>query len=235
MGHYALCPWGAGWVPGFDLVDAPGPRYSRKATGKGGDKVSALKQDGAAGKVFTFTLLVRGASPLDHLDALYEAGCDDAMFGERQGVAFAEFDRPAASLAAAIDSAIQQVESAVANLQVVRVEPDELVNAAAIAARTGRSRESIRLLIDNKRGPGGFPPAVCSLNNRTRLWHWSDVARWFAETLGEQAADVDEATLIAAVNAALELRMHGRNLRQPEARGLIARVLQRESKLIGVI
>ena len=88
----------------------------------------------ASGAIYSFTLLLRGANPLDHLDALYDAGCDDAIFGERDGVWFAEFDRERESLVDAVSSAINDVESAVPALQVARVEPDELVSASEIAA-----------------------------------------------------------------------------------------------------
>lgn len=93
-------------------------------------------------ETYTFTLLLLGPSPLDHLDALIGAGCDDASFGEREGMFVAEFVRTANSLAEAVGKAIAQVESAVPALRVARVEPDDLVNAAAIAGRTGRTRES---------------------------------------------------------------------------------------------
>lgn len=184
-------------------------------------------------KTYAFTLLLLGPSPLDHLDALFEVGCDDAIFGERAGLFFAEFDRTATSLAEAVGMAIAQVESAVPALRVARVEPDELVNAAAIAARTGRTRESVRLLIEHRRGPGHFPPPICWLNSRTRLWHWSDVARWFEAALGEHAADADEATIVAALNAALDLRNHAANLAEPAARQAVAALLRAEVALRG--
>jgi len=184
-------------------------------------------------KTYTFTLLLVGLSPLDHLDALFEAGCDDAIFGERGGMFFAEFDRTANSLAEAVGTAIAQVETAVPALRVARVEPDELVNAAAIAARTGRTRESVRLLIEHKRGPGHFPPPICWLNSKTRLWRWSDVARWFEEALGDRAADADEAMLVAALNAALDLRNHTSNLAEPTARQAVAELLRAEITLRG--
>lgn len=100
-----------------------------------------------------FTLLLRGANPLEHLDALFEVGCDDAIFGAREGTSFAEFDREATSLASAVSGAIGQVESAVPGLTVVRIEPDELVTASAIAARTGRSRAGGRPLIEREGTP----------------------------------------------------------------------------------
>lgn len=180
----------------------------------------------------TFILLLRGANPLAYLDALFEAGCDDALFGERERTYFAEFDREALTLADAIVTAIDQVESAVPGLQVVRVEPDELVNAAAIAARTRRTRESIRLLIDHRRGPGNFPAPIGWLNPKTRLWRWSDVARWFAEfdkVPGERFS-VEDALFIAGLNAAFDLRDHMSLVTQASTRRYLVHILEQVNR-----
>lgn len=148
----------------------------------------------------SFTLVVDGDVDA-HLDELYEAGCDDATFGAVDGVRYADFDREGATLADAITSAIRDVES-VPGLLVRRVEPDDLVTASEIAGRLHRSRESVRLLIAGKRGARTFPPPVSHLRSRTRLWRWSDVAAW----AGSDDAAPADAQLIAALNAALELR-----------------------------
>jgi hypothetical protein len=76
----------------------------------------------------------------------------------RDGAQYGAFDRKAGSFCEALASAIGDVTSAVTGLQVVRVEPDELVTLAAIAERSGLSREYIRLLSANKRGPEDSPP-----------------------------------------------------------------------------
>ena len=61
------------------------------------------------------------------LDALYEAGCDDALIGIRDGTAYAEFCREAASFQEAVHSAAKDVERAGVGARVEQVEPDELV------------------------------------------------------------------------------------------------------------
>jgi hypothetical protein len=78
---------------------------------------------------YDFTLILNGADPLALLDPLFEAGCDDAVFGETEGVSLAHFDREAPDLATAIASATHAVES-VKPLHVVRVEIDEEALAA---------------------------------------------------------------------------------------------------------
>ena len=150
---------------------------------------------------YSFTLAIEGDVD-EKLDELFEAGCDDATFGSVDGAHYADFDREAPTLAKAVYSAIVDVES-VPGLRVRRVEPDDLVTAAEIAERLGRTRESVRLLSAGKRGPGNFPAPVSHLQSRNRLWRWSDVAAWAGETNAQELA---EARLIAAANAALELR-----------------------------
>ena len=74
-----------------------------------------------------FTLVISGdLESGETLDALFEAGCDDATFGSVDHVGFADFIREAPSFGEAVRSAIEQVES-VAALRVLRLEPDDLV------------------------------------------------------------------------------------------------------------
>lgn len=151
---------------------------------------------------YSFTLVIDGVLDDETLDELFEAGCDDATFGAVDGAHYADFDREAPSLGEALSSAIADVES-VPGLRVRRVEPDDLVTMSEIAERLDRSRESVRLLIAGERGSGDFPAPVSHLRRRNRLWRWSDVAAWAGEADGD---DLAKARLIAAVNAALELR-----------------------------
>jgi hypothetical protein len=167
---------------------------------------------GVATRVHSFSLVLQGANVLspEIADALYEAGCDDALVGSRDGVLFAEFDREAPSPAEAIISAIRQIESAGVGLTVVRVEPDELVSSAEIATRVGLNRETIRLYATGRRGPGTFPPPVARLRSRSPLYRWTDVAPWLAHHGGTAAAhstaQLETATLIGMLNAAFDLR-----------------------------
>jgi len=164
----------------------------------------------------TFTLILTGPVD-DHIDDLYDAGLDDAMIGATDGVSYAEFDREAPTLADAVRSAIRDVET-VPHVRVTRVEPDDMVTAAEIAERLGRSRESVRLLIAGKRGAGDFPAPVSHLRQRTRLWRWSDVIAW------DRGERQPEAELIAALNAALTVRSHAPLVDAPY-RGMITDIL----------
>ena len=127
-----------------------------------------------------FTLIVEGPDLQDDalIDALYESGCDDALVGRSHGVQYLDFDRDAPSLEEAVLSAVTDVEQ-VAGVEVVRIAGAGLLSMADIAASTGRTRESVRLLVEGERGPGFFPAPVTDPRGRYRLWRASDVERWF--------------------------------------------------------
>jgi hypothetical protein len=169
---------------------------------------------------YEFTLILCGVRELTHevLDSLYEAGCDDALIGMRDGVAYAEFCREAESFQQALLSGIRDVEAAGAGARVEHVEPDELVTMSEIARRLGMTREGVRKRVAGLRGPGNFPPPAGSLTQRSPLWHWADVLRWHGTHLQQadgpgagnpETAEVNRAmslgSHLAAVNAALEL------------------------------
>lgn len=156
---------------------------------------------------FTLIFTFADTSLEPHLDALATARCDDAAFAgpASDGTFAAEFDRDADTIAQAISSALQDVQQALPHVQVLRVEPDDLVTAAAIAARTGRSDESIRLLASGQRGPGGFPPPLGRVNEKTVVYSWAAVADWFTRALAEVPPQSEHAAFIAAVNHALQL------------------------------
>ena len=169
-----------------------------------------------------FTLVLQGNLNHDQtLDALFEAGCNDATFGTVDQVGYAEFVREASSFGEAVRSAIEDVES-VPGIKVQRIEPDDLVTMAEIAERLGRSRESVRLLIQGARGPGGFPAPVSHLRAKSRLWRWSEVALWAAESTSP--VDSHAAAVIAALNAALTLRTSSMHL-TPGERSLLATLI----------
>ena len=160
-----------------------------------------------------FTLIVDGPD-VQHpalIDALFEAGCDDGLVGRAEGIQYIEFDREAGHLDDAILSAVADVEK-VPGVTVARIADAGLVSMADIAARTGRTREGVRLLIAGARGPGGFPPPVTDPRSRYRLWRWSEVERWITAYLGKNVGSFDD-DVLTAINASLELRRHGHRLR----------------------
>lgn len=162
--------------------------------------------------VFTFTVIVEGPDLQsdETVDALFEAGCDDALIGIAEGLQYLDFDREAASLEEAVLSAVAAIES-VDGLAVVRLADAGLVSMADIAERTGRTRESVRLLVVGERGPGEFPPPVTDPRNRYRLWRTAEVAHWMRTHLGEKFETREDHARVA-INAALELRLHSNHI-----------------------
>lgn len=143
------------------------------------------------------------------VDALYEAGADDALLGRSNGVFFADFTREADTLLEAVISAIETIENAGVGARAVRVEPDDLVSIADIARRAGRTNEGIRLLIRGDRGPGGFPAPTTRIGSgRSRIWRWAEVEEWFRryENHPDVAGAESYSATIALVNDFLRMR-----------------------------
>ena len=82
---------------------------------------------------YEFTLILSGVPALtpEVLDAFYEAGCDDALIGMRQGIAYADFCREADTIREAARSAVRDVEAAGATVE--HIESDEFVTLSEIA------------------------------------------------------------------------------------------------------
>ena len=181
---------------------------------------------------FQVVFAVPDADSLEpHLDALHAAGCDDAAFmgPASDGTFTAEFDREAPTFAAAVVSALDAIQAALPGVRLLRVLPDDLVTIAAIAARTGRSDESVRLLCQGRRGPGGFPPATGFINEKTQVWRWTDVACWFTDALDELPAGAEHAAFLAALNNALDLGARAEDLRErPEELEAVLRFLPKD-------
>jgi hypothetical protein len=123
-----------------------------------------------------FTFVIDHPVSDDDLDALFDAGCDDATPEQNDSRALLHFDREAPSLAEALVSALADVERA--GLQVGAVRSDDLVSCREIASRTGRTYESVRLLANGQRGPGGFPLPLS--DGSWVLYSWAQVGPWFA-------------------------------------------------------
>lgn len=76
--------------------------------------------------IHSFAVVIDGAdltsADSPDADALYDAGCDDALLASSSGVQRAIFDREAPSFAAAVASAITAIESSIPGARVVAVE-----------------------------------------------------------------------------------------------------------------
>lgn len=155
-----------------------------------------------------FVLVLAGIEDLttEIEDAFYNAGCGDALLGIHCGSAQLAFCRTAPTMGEAILSAIADVRKANVGAEVVRVDECNLVTAAEIARRIGRTRELVRQYITGKRGPGHFPPPACRIADRKPLWFWCEVAAWLHRNDMIREDNWRDAHAIAAINNLLEMR-----------------------------
>jgi hypothetical protein len=155
------------------------------------------------------------------VDALYEAGWDDAVVAfdpELGGEGQAMFDREAESAVAAVVSAIK--EGRRAGVELIGVSED-LVTLAEVAERTDRSFAAVDHWATGRRGPGSFPaPRVA--RQRVSLYSWAEVVVWLrAHGLAHMSeSDVEIARICEAADALIRAeRLRGR-LRSDEREAL---------------
>ncbi|MDU6389703.1 MAG: DNA-binding protein, partial [Pantoea sp.] len=111
---------------------------------------------------YIFTLRFQLPKPLlseeQLLQRLIEAGCDDALVGSGvPGKVALEFTREAPSAKRAVLSAIQEVQSAVPDAQLIEAAPD-FVGLTDVADIIGVSRQNMRKLMLSH--SPHFPPPV---------------------------------------------------------------------------
>lgn len=151
---------------------------------------------------YAFTIVTDDRGSSEEIAERLYPNCADATFGESDLIVSISFHREAHSFLEAATSAIADL--AAGGCSAICIQSTDIVDLPGIARKTKRTRESVRLLIAGRRGPGSFPaPAYPDHRAIMRLWHWSDVERWFA--VYEKRAPVldDHADVVAAINAAL--------------------------------
>src|ERR1039457_1955510 len=130
-------------------------------------------------KTYNFALILSGVTePSAKVeDALFNAGCDDAILAFRNDTAYLEFDRKADSHEQAVLSAIRAVEKAGVGLTVEHVEPSDIVTASEISRRLNCIRENVRLLSQGKRTKLEFPSPYSGIYSQMLTWSWAEVAQ----------------------------------------------------------
>ena len=110
-----------------------------------------------------------------YLNALAEAGCDDAIVGfGKSGILGFDFSRAAPDATEAISSAIRAVKSVIPNARLIEAGPD-LVGLTDMGEIFGVSRQHMRKFILEHHNA---PPPVHSGN--PNLWHLSDISDWMS-------------------------------------------------------
>lgn len=160
---------------------------------------------------YEFTLKFRlpdsDADPEQFIDALAEAGCDDATvgIGQRGRIAL-DFNRAAPAALDAIVSAVRAVKDAIPGVELVEASPD-FVGLTDVACLVGCSRQNIRkLMIGNA---ATFPAAMHE--GSQALWHLRPVLGWFAET---RTRSIDPSLIeVSEVTMQLNIANQARRLR----------------------
>ena len=134
---------------------------------------------------FEFMLRLDRAPTEAEIELLYEETCGDSdvEWNPDTGYGAVTVSRDARTLTEAIVSAVRDVER-VPDLRVVGAGQDDAVTMLDIARRIGRTRASVRMLVNGQRGPGGFPRAALVTTGGEKVWDWPDVAFWLHGQLG---------------------------------------------------
>lgn len=142
------------------------------------------------------------------IDALAEAGCDDATVGiGQQGRIALDFTRDADSALEAIVSAVQAVKSAIPGVELVEASPD-LVGLTDVAELIGCTRQNIRKLMVNN--VATFPAAVHE--GSQSLWRLRQILTWLSE---HQKRSFD-CSLIAVSEVTMKVNLAKETRRLPE-------------------
>jgi hypothetical protein len=154
-------------------------------------------------KTFEFSIIASGLDPEaeDFADRFFNAGCSDSTISFQKGHIILDFAREAASIDAAICSAIECVNAAGA--QVDRVEPDTLVSLSDIASRSRLTRAAITQYSKGQRGED-FPAPVARVTSETSLYDWSTVAKWLFQHEKLSRDEALEAEVVKAANEAIK-------------------------------
>jgi len=139
------------------------------------------------------------ADPANYLEALGEAGCNDALAGIGQaGHISLEFIREAGSVEEAIYSAITDVHSAIEDATLIEASPD-YVGLTDIANMLNVSRQYVRKLMEQNRG--AFPSPVHE--GTSAIYRFSEILHWLtSNTKREVKTTLKE---IAELNMRLNL------------------------------
>ena len=152
-----------------------------------------------------FALPKPAANPESYLDALFEAGCDDALVGVAQhGSIGLDFSRSAKSAQAAIKSTIRDVQNAIPTARLIEASPD-MVGIAEITEFLGCSRQNTRKLIGSPHA--GFPLPIHT-GGHASIWRLLDVLKWVADRKGKLVVeDQEQLREVASASAMTNVKL----------------------------
>ena len=144
-----------------------------------------------------------------YLDALFEAGCDDALISMgKQGYLAADFTRESPSAYDAIKTAVEAITKAISHAKLIKAGP-YIANLSEMANLFGCSKQN---LSKYSRGESpksdSFPCPIVS--GKVDYWYVLDVALWFSKNKTKQnkmnimKQDIDNLKAIHDLNIAIE-------------------------------
>lgn len=143
----------------------------------------------------TFSLPELKADAEQYLDALFEAGCDDALIGTGQAGCIAlDFVRDSESATDAVSSAIENVKTAIPDAELIEVKPD-LVGLTDVAKILNCSRQNVRKYM---KAYADFPRPIHTGN--ASLWHLSDLAMFKKFDVPEPIIELSKTTFKMNLN-----------------------------------
>ena len=169
-------------------------------------EASVTEKGDSVPKTFTVSIVLEQITLTDAVVDRLLAALPDAIPAQIGGVVTVTAPVDASDPEAAAFGLIDALDRALPQAVVCRLDQD-LVAIPDIAVRTNRSRESVRLLVDGKRGPGGFPGPIGTVGDGIRIWPWASVLQWFAHRLG---ADLGEHAIPPEVAAVVDARLAAR-------------------------
>jgi hypothetical protein len=153
--------------------------------------------------ILTFKLPDNAYEPEYYLDALYEAGCGDALAGIGQSGCIAlEFERKAKSAEAAVHSAINNVRSAIPGAELIEAKPD-LVGLTDVANILNCTRQNVRKYMVNNLD---FPKPTYS--GTASLWHLWEIAKFQKFAFPKSLTDISKTTF--KINLDIQNRRYGK-------------------------
>ena len=167
-------------------------------------------------KEYEFTLMyllpASDLEPAIYVEALAEAGCDDALIGiGRSGRIALEFIREDKSAAAAITRALEQVKATIPGAQLIEATPD-FVGLTDVADIIGCSRQNMRKLV--QANMHSFPAPVHE--GKASIWHLFSVLNWLSDRdnydvdlsiieVSKTAMEINTAKQVASTTASIDI------------------------------
>lgn len=151
----------------------------------------------------TFALPDADGDPAEIVDALFRAGCDDALVGTgRTGFVGLDFSRESQTAEGAIRGAVADVLRAIPGARLVEASPD-LVDLAEVARLVGCTRQNVRKYAAGEAAVRERFPIPVHASPRASLYRFVEVARWLDAHTGIRVPDrtVAVAAAAAAVNS----------------------------------